>query len=977
MNQNSPGGAGRGRGKRPYEGSQNLTGREKKRAKNLVARNIQTQSTGNSPLAGSSNPSSVNHGEDGGPSSGENSGGVAGSSSTQGHSGLGPRIVDVVNFAEARAFEINAMHSAIKNAGIVVDQYVQRIISFALNQLSFQSLPRGLRRRAASHNIKRLPVRLREQAKKEMEQMPPKQTKAPSRRKKRRSGTIVEEYLRRQGKKKWLETHIWHAKRMKMVELWGYRLVSTMFIGLHPSIHPYIYYNIYIGSLATISGLQRPCVMLIQADHPNEKSIRATYRASSHLSIIHDASYMGCLELSGPEGTLVRMLNTVTDPTVPSMGSARYTKGNRQCQTFLYEYLAYPARPVCPVTALWRPRSPDVADENRRAIWLWIHPSAFNEALAVLKGAVEMITDVDANISLQDRRGQLLMFELTGPRSTALLQAVFDTIDEQDDPRQNAARPNFEAHKVWRALEHMRSSSSLPPGIVLGLTVHDPRLRFPQKVPPRTNTVSQPDQRELSRVLAQWPEDMADCEIWNEDVRKGVAENKIEEKDLNERRRKNLIPGTKLTPTPTDSQIPLLLIQRGNAFSTSAAPARSLSSSEYLEGWTLVLPALWGMAFWKSFIFAGARVGGLRERHGMHFESGVSCFPYDFPGTRGYRVWKETKKIEEERAWAKRPPAKRVNFGKLGVRSPFDTDFAGLFGYKEEDKEIAMEQSGEIGEKNEEVNIGTEAKKMRTSSDKMDMDPANITTNTVVIANTRPPRSHPAFWLIQNPKLISAFFDSVTSSSIGDVSKTVASEVVKFYEARKVSTPVHHKGFDIAKALVRVRISLLQRGVPGSNAMIYLVREHEQYRKVVEMTKDREKMMGKKRKRRVSNREDREDENEWSGLWSEEDNFEVKEEAKSKTFTYPPDSDIIGYVTTGGFSFAQGQGSGLGACSAIGMKKMKALEADVKLGGWRWFAVCGAKCVDLLCWRYCIEGKATAGMRVISKTAGIGLIDWV
>ncbi|RUS16840.1 hypothetical protein BC938DRAFT_476453, partial [Jimgerdemannia flammicorona] len=62
--------------------------------------------------------------------------------------------------------------------------------------------------------------------------------------------------------------------------------------------------------------------MLIQADHPNEKSIRATYRASSHLSIIHDASYMGCLELSGPEGTLVRMLNTVTDPTVPSMGSA-------------------------------------------------------------------------------------------------------------------------------------------------------------------------------------------------------------------------------------------------------------------------------------------------------------------------------------------------------------------------------------------------------------------------------------------------------------------------------------------------------------------------------------------------------------------------------------------------------------------------------------------------------------------------------
>jgi Ribonucleases P/MRP protein subunit POP1 len=40
--------------------------------------------------------------------------------------------------------------------------------SGALNQLAFQSLPRGLRRRAASHNIKRIPVKLREKAKSEV-----------------------------------------------------------------------------------------------------------------------------------------------------------------------------------------------------------------------------------------------------------------------------------------------------------------------------------------------------------------------------------------------------------------------------------------------------------------------------------------------------------------------------------------------------------------------------------------------------------------------------------------------------------------------------------------------------------------------------------------------------------------------------------------------------------------------------------------
>ena len=31
------------------------------------------------------------------------------------------------------------------------------------------------------------------------------------------------------GDKKWLETHLWHAKRMRMENMWGYRLVGTYF----------------------------------------------------------------------------------------------------------------------------------------------------------------------------------------------------------------------------------------------------------------------------------------------------------------------------------------------------------------------------------------------------------------------------------------------------------------------------------------------------------------------------------------------------------------------------------------------------------------------------------------------------------------------------------------------------------------------------------------------------------------------------
>lgn len=63
--------------------------------------------------------------------------------------------------------------------------------------------------------------------------------KKKSRRYRRKPKNLMEEYTRRQREHVWLETHIWHAKRMKMIDAWGYRL----------------------------------------ADHPNEKGFRAAYRA--------------------------------------------------------------------------------------------------------------------------------------------------------------------------------------------------------------------------------------------------------------------------------------------------------------------------------------------------------------------------------------------------------------------------------------------------------------------------------------------------------------------------------------------------------------------------------------------------------------------------------------------------------------------------------------------------------------------------
>lgn len=122
---------------------------------------------------------------------------------------------------------------------------------------AFQSLPRHLRRRAASHNIRRLPKRLRAKAKFEvmheqtrsLKKRKFRQLPIAKRRKLLKFGRMQILHHRQStctapcwsstrlmhctaGNKAWLETHIWHAKRMKMVDTWGYRLVCDVVDGL-------------------------------------------------------------------------------------------------------------------------------------------------------------------------------------------------------------------------------------------------------------------------------------------------------------------------------------------------------------------------------------------------------------------------------------------------------------------------------------------------------------------------------------------------------------------------------------------------------------------------------------------------------------------------------------------------------------------------------------------------------------------------
>lgn len=116
---------------------------------------------------------------------------------------------------------------------------------------------------------------------------------------------------------------------------------------------------------------------------------------------------------------------------------------------------------------------------------------------------------------------------------------------------------------------------------------------------------------------------------------------------------------------------------------------RSVDSPDGAEkgvhGWTLVVPSGWSMPFFSSLTFTGARVGGQRERGNQIFEAGFSHFPRDYPTTNSYIQYAKERATEEEEAWRRKPPAKRVNYMKLGNRSPWKADWEVVLGLKNAD----------------------------------------------------------------------------------------------------------------------------------------------------------------------------------------------------------------------------------------------------------------------------------------------------
>ena len=61
-------------------------------------------------------------------------------------------------------------------------------------------------------------------------------------------------------------------------------------------------------------------------------------------------------------------------------------------------------------------------------------------------------------------------------------------------------------------------------------------------------------------------------------------------------------------------------------------------------------------------------------------EAGVPRFPHDFPTTKPYREHAETWEASKRHRWERTPPAKRVNYERLGTGNPWRAEWGSVLG---------------------------------------------------------------------------------------------------------------------------------------------------------------------------------------------------------------------------------------------------------------------------------------------------------
>ncbi|KAM3415662.1 hypothetical protein BST61_g9181 [Cercospora zeina] len=581
---------------------------------------------------------------------------------------------------DARVLTTQTSSKAFKNGQLDVDNFVKS----REYERAFQQVPRDLRRRTASHNVKRVPKRLQPRAKREMvEDNTPtvsSKTRKPTRhmrlrletvkklralgakRKASKDGNLDEKvtvqhvaevdaastahdttiktraakvkkikfatppkpkakFRKRQIDKTWLPTHMFHAKRARMT--------------------------------APKEALWRFAIPLT----PTAKSYRPTHRSANERgAIAWDMSYMSTISLCGQQRSIdtvlraLRLASTADDDDPWSTKSAKWRAGSRALNGFVLERQA-PHKPIAPVSVLWSPQlaknasdSDEQMAKRLRTVFIRVHPAAF---MQLWEEVVRLAKVAKPQVSVEDLRYDIGSIEVTGPGATeALLGALW--------PSPTTTTDSVEPAKTWNALAGLTDLALLPRDVIIGLDVQDPRLHHPPR-PIKIPQTSE-DQQQLLELSALWPlvpEHMS-SKLFDRRARQRASSALPTQKSIN-RRKTAAVPGQFPELAASDPSIPTVV------YSTTSSKSRE-SSWTVLLPWKCVQPVWYSIMYYPLSTGGQPRFGGLDEKRQLAFEANRPWFPGDYPGTKVGWAWENEQANQRKEEWARRPKSKRVNW---------------------------------------------------------------------------------------------------------------------------------------------------------------------------------------------------------------------------------------------------------------------------------------------------------------------------
>lgn len=506
--------------------------------------------------------------------------------------------------------------------------------------LIHQQLPNHMRRRAMSHNPKRIPYKYRKihisQMQKSGLNKDTAVKKRPARKYRRKTCNLLKEYNRRKQNNVWLETHIWHAKRFRMCNLWGYKIPFTT----------------------------------------NDKRYRASYKAVRSHCMLQDMSYYGGIEISGPIDILKKEFSRIIAKEVkPSITAQCYINGAREGTTDIFKIDSYPYGAIANVNFLWNSHD---ESSGKKSLWIFTHPAAYRDILNELISLFNATSSTDVNsnlmvrnptynnkdVSIVELKDTLNRFRLTGSLVNVVLAKALKAASNcekswlQDLFIENDfyKKSHLLQIELWEKFKST-NSTEFPVHCIIGLNIDDPRTN-------RFVTTKNEEIKCYERNI-DMPEISPASALWRKDLRDGLIKTMISSGELCKlRNQKQLVPSIASNFEKNLQPIPIMLIQRPGKEATNLAC-----------GWDLIVPAGYGLSVWLNLIKFGAKAGGWKEHEMIMSETGQAVFSPDTVLGRkeADRISAMTREI-----YFRKPPNKRTNYRKISIASPFMCPFSQL-----------------------------------------------------------------------------------------------------------------------------------------------------------------------------------------------------------------------------------------------------------------------------------------------------------